>query len=50
MPVQISYTFSDSGQEKQYPQFFKVGQKFPMSQDLTFNNKEGDMTLSINYD
>lgn len=35
---------------KAYPDFFKLGQKFPMSQELSFNNKEGDLTLAIDYD
>ena len=32
-----------------YPNFFKVGHKFPMSQELTWENKEGDLSLAINY-
>ena len=33
-----------------YPNFFTVGQKFPLVQQLKFDNKEGQMTLSISYD
>lgn len=51
-PVAIQYNFNDQQQAepKFYPKFFTIGQKFPMTQELKFNGKEGDMTLSINYD
>jgi heat shock protein 4 len=52
-PVKVSYCFHEDGKNdemKAYPDFFKLGQKFPMSQELSFNNKEGDLTLAIDYD
>merc|ERR1712066_935499 len=52
LPISIQYNFTDAEQAepKFYPKFFSVGQKFPMTQELKFNNKEGDLTLAINYD
>ena len=52
MPVSIQYNFNaaENQEPKHYPKFFQVGQKFPMAQELKFANKEGDLTLSINYD
>ena len=52
MPVSIQYNFhaAESQEPKHYPKFFQVGQKFPMAQELKFANKEGDLTLAINYD
>ena len=52
MPVSIQYNFhaAETQEPKHYPKFFQVGQKFPMAQELKFANKEGDLTLAINYD
>ena len=52
LPVAIQYNFLElqNAEPKHYPKFFSAGQKFPMTQELKFNNKEGDMTLAINYD
>lgn len=52
LPVSIQYSFAENQQAepKYYPKFFDIGEKFPVARDLTFNNKEGDMTLAINYD
>jgi len=55
LPVTINYQFTDpvTGEvkdPKMYPNFFTVGQKFPLVQQLKFDNKEGQMTLSISYD
>ena len=54
LPVTINYQFTDADgsqrDPKSYPNIFKVGQNFPLVQALKFDNKEGNMTLSINYD
>jgi len=50
LPISVTYKFSDAeAKEKMYPNFFKVGQKFPMSQELTWADKEGDLAVAINY-
>lgn len=57
LPVNISYGFKDLSAEnaaapetKVYPRFFTLGQKFPLTQKLEFNNKIGGVTLAVNYD
>ena len=52
LPVAIQYNFLElaNAEPKFYPKFFSAGQKFPMTQELKFNNKEGDLSLAINYD
>ena len=50
LPVSVTYKFNEAeAKEKMYPNFFKVGQKFPMSQELTWADKEGDLSVAINY-
>ena len=52
LPVSIQYNFIDAAnaEPKYYPKFFTAGQKFPMTQELKFSNKEGDLSLAINYE
>jgi len=50
LPVSVTYKFNEEeAKEKMYPNFFKVGQKFPMSQELTWADKEGDLNIAVNY-
>lgn len=55
LPVSCNYQFTDAAtgelkEPKTYPKLFKTGQQFPIIQSLKFDNKEGNMSLSINYD
>ena len=34
---------------KEYRNFFQIGQKFPLMQQLKFDNKVGNLTLKIDY-
>ena len=54
LPVTINYQFTDieTGQPKdpkEYRNFFELGQKFPLVQQLKFDNKEGQCMLKIDY-
>ena len=54
IPVTVNYQFKDpeSGaakDPKEYRNFFDIGQKFPVVQQLKFDNKEGLCTLKIDY-
>lgn len=53
-PVTVNYQFKDleTGQAKEpkeYRNFFTLGQKFPLVQQLKFDNKEGNFTLKVDY-
>jgi heat shock 70kDa protein 4 len=55
LPVTVNYQFTDpltneAKEPKSYPKIFALGQKFPLVQQLKFDNKEGQLTMSINYD
>mmetsp|Transcript_43618 Transcript_43618/g.57784 ORF Transcript_43618/g.57784 Transcript_43618/m.57784 type:complete len:624 (+) Transcript_43618:73-1944(+) len=54
LPVTVNYQFSDleTGEvkdPKEYRNFFALGQKYPLVQQLKFDNKEGQLTLKIDY-
>ena len=54
LPVTINYQFTDleTGEPKdpkEYRNFFQLGQRFPLVQQLKFDNKEGQLTLKIDY-
>ena len=54
MPVNVNYQFTDpetkqAKEPKEYRNFFELGQKFPLVQQLKFDNKEGLMSLKIDY-
>jgi len=46
MPINVNYQFTDivtnePKEPKEYRNFFELGQKFPLVQQLKFDNKEG---------
>ena len=54
LPVTVKYQFTDpeTGEKKEpkeYRNFFDKGQKFPLVQQLKFDNKVGGLTLNIDY-
>ena len=54
LPVTINYQFQDleTGEPKdpkEYRNFFQLGQRFPLVQQLKFDNKEGQLSLKIDY-
>lgn len=54
MPVSVNYQFTDletgtAKDPKEYRNFFDLGQKFPLVQQLKFDNKEGAMSIKIDY-
>ena len=54
LPVTVNYQFTDleTGEPKdpkEYRNFFQLGQKFPLVQQLKFDNKEGLLTLKVDY-
>ena len=54
MPVSVNYQFTDletgvAKDPKEYRNFFDQGQKFPLVQQLKFDNKEGAMTIKVDY-
>ena len=54
IPVTVNYQFKDpetgaTKDPKEYRNFFDVGQKFPVVQQLKFDNKDGNCTLKIDY-
>lgn len=55
LPVTVGYQFKDaeSGELKPpmvIPKIFSLGQDYPLSKHVKFDNKDGDLTLEINYD
>ena len=53
-PVNVNYTFKDletgeAKEPKEYRKFFDKAQKFPLVQQLKFDNKEGQVTVKIDY-
>lgn len=53
-PVTVNYCFKDletgeAKEPKEYRDFFQRGQKFPLVQQLKFDNKEGSLTLRVDY-
>lgn len=52
VPVKVSCNFENDtdGKQNVFPNFFKAGQKFPISFDIKFDNKEGDLTVAVDYD
>ena len=54
LPVTVNYCFKDletgeAKEPKEYRDFFQLGQKFPLVQQLKFDNKEGSLTLRVDY-
>ena len=54
LPVNVNYTFKDletgeAKEPKEYRKFFDKAQKFPLVQQLKFDNKEGNVTVKIDY-
>lgn len=54
MAVSVNYQFTDletgeAKDPKEYRNFFDQGQKFPLVQQLKFDNKEGQMSIKIDY-
>lgn len=54
MPINVNYQFTDvvtneAKEPKEYRNFFELGQKFPLVQQLKFDNKEGLLSLKIDY-
>ena len=54
LPVTVNYQFKDpeTGELKEpreYPKLFDCGQNFPLVQQLKFDNKEGQLSLKIDY-
>ena len=54
MPVNVNYQFTDPEtnqpkEPKEYRNFFELGQRFPLAQQLKFDNKEGLMSMKIDY-
>lgn len=52
LPVNVNYQFTDlvtneAKEPKEYRNFFELGQKFPLVQQLKFDNKEGMLSLKI---
>lgn len=48
LPVEITYSFNGSGAPVT-KELFKRGSTFPVTQAVTFDNKNGDMDLLIHY-
>jgi len=49
LPVQITYSFNGVQDKSTCKELFKLGSTFPITQSVTFDNKNGDCDLLISY-